>query len=555
MKRFYLASTSLLLLLFFLALFFRPITSINFDLGREILLGRIIVQEHRIPYTNLLSFTYPNYPYQATSWLSEVVYYKITNIAGFNLLLLLSTGIVLAACLLQLKFVLPKYSRVSVFAVSFFYLLLLGMRTDLRPEFFSMLFMSLFIYILRSHKNLTLPVILPLIMIEILWVNMHIYFIVGPLLVVLFLLDRLIVHKRISAKEILTLTGVSGATLINPDGLRGALYPFVVFQNYGFPVTENQNILEMIEMFGTTYSLPVLAILILFTLLVVGRKNTKPIDWLLSFVFSFLFLLNFRNIILFIFATFIPLVSQLSFIIRKYSRKIASIPHPLLIFPYLLSASLLMVVIITLMLTSGLGFGIRDYGKKSVDFILKNKIDGPLYNDFNIGGYLTYRLYPRLVFLDNRPEAYPASFFRNTYLPMRNNPEIFTQLDSKYRFNGLIVSLRGEAAWRNTLLHYFIQNKKYSLVYLDSYAFVMVRNSAENRELVKKFEISPNSFRFPDELDSGDLISYLIFFERIGWNDKAKEAFSGLMKKNPEFCSPGNLTLLRQAKIDYCAKN
>ena len=35
------------------------------------------------------------------------------------------------------------------------------------------------------------------------------------------------------------LLGCVGATLINPWGVEGALYPFLIFENYGYPVEEN----------------------------------------------------------------------------------------------------------------------------------------------------------------------------------------------------------------------------------------------------------------------------------------------------------------------------
>jgi hypothetical protein len=545
-----------LLLILFIALFFRPITAINYDLGRHILLGRIIVQEQHVPYINLLSFTYPNYPFAATSWLSEVVYYGITNIAGFNMLLLFSIGIVLAACLVQLKFVLPKYSHASIIAVSFFYLIFLGIRSDIRPEFFSMLFMSLFIFILRSYKKLTFSAGLILILIEVLWVNMHIYFFVGPLLVALFLLDQFIVSKKISVKEMLVLVGVGGATLFNPAGLKGALYPFFVFQNYGFPIFENQSIFTLFQMSKTGVLLSIFTIFFLFISLFLGRKNARPVDWFLAFVFGFLFILNYRNVVLFVFATFITMVSQFSFVIRKYSKKLVSIPHPPSILFYSLGIFLVVIIILNTVFVRGIGFGMIDYGKKSVDFVIQNKIEGLIYNSFDIGGYLTYRLYPRLVFLDNRPEAYPASFFKDIYLPMQNNPEIFKKLDFKYGFNALIISHRdGAASKTNLLFRHLMHDSGYLLVYLDSYAFVMVKNSIINQEIINKYKITQDSLSFSDERNPQKLIYYLSFFEKVGWSNKAKETFFQLKKVDPMLCELRNFPFLHQAKIDYISES
>jgi hypothetical protein len=61
--------------------------------------------------------------------------------------------------------------------------------------------------------------------------------------------------------------------------------------------------------------------------------------------------------------------------------------------------------------------------------IAKN-LKGPIFNNFDIGSYLIFRLYNkslpagRQVFVDGRPEAYPASFFQITYILMQQDPKL-----------------------------------------------------------------------------------------------------------------------------------
>src|SRR5437870_5798438 len=82
-----------LLVFLFLAEFFHPITPLNDDLGRHLLLGKIITETHQVPTTNLLSYTYPNFPYINTSWLTDVIYYYLFVCGGFSLLLIFNTVI------------------------------------------------------------------------------------------------------------------------------------------------------------------------------------------------------------------------------------------------------------------------------------------------------------------------------------------------------------------------------------------------------------------------------------------------------------------------------
>ena len=61
------------------------------------------------------------------------------------------------------------------------------------------------------------------------------------------------------------------------------------------------------------------------------------------------------------------------------------------------------------------GVGFDEPQKRATDFVLKSKLKGNLFNNFDIGGYAIYRLFPTYkVFVDNRPEAYPVEFFKKS---------------------------------------------------------------------------------------------------------------------------------------------
>src|SRR5947209_12011095 len=64
--------------------FFHPVTAINEDLGRHLLLGQIIDKTQTVPRVNLLSYTYPQAPVINSHWLSDVVFFFIYQQSGFN---------------------------------------------------------------------------------------------------------------------------------------------------------------------------------------------------------------------------------------------------------------------------------------------------------------------------------------------------------------------------------------------------------------------------------------------------------------------------------------
>ncbi len=547
----------LLLIALFFTEFFHPITAINVDLGRHLLLGKIILSTHQVPHTNLLSYTYPDFPYINTSWLTDVIYYFLFSVGGFNLLLFVNTILIAFAFGLVVFITLKKtgLTCATFFAITL-YLLLLGLRSDIRPEVMSMFCLSFFMAILLSSKG-TDKRVLFLIPIELLWVNLHIYFFVGPLLVTLYLIDNLITNRNRMVKAkfyFIALAGTLIATFINPNGIKGALFPFTVLQNYGLPVIENQSIPTLFAIYHSSeIVLPVTAILLLLTVLFLARKNTKPIDWMLAIVFSLATFFIFRNILLFVFTTFLTFTQQLNFFASTYRPYVKKLPRVLNAFICGISLLLLLLFIVMSIATNGFGFGVRATGVGAVNFLIANNSKGPIYNNFDIGDYLAFRLYPEKVFVDNRPEAYPASFFQKVYLPMQNNLEIFKQTDNKYHFNTVVLSYWDNTPWGTNLLKYLVNTSNFRLVYIDPYTLVLVRNTNLQKHIIAKYLVTEKNFNIADE-NLPMSIHYLFFFEKVGWYKKEALMLSRYKKTDPQFCEVKQYPLEKTEILKYINK-
>jgi hypothetical protein len=93
--------------------------------------------------------------------------------------------------------------------------------------------------------------------------------------------------------------------------------------------------------------------------------------------------------------------------------------------------------------SNNFGFGLKKDVNLSAEFFKKEKIQAPIFNNYDIGGYLIYHPFPEeKVFVDNRPEAYPASFFEKIYVSMQNDEKIWRKKDEIYNFNVIIFSYR-----------------------------------------------------------------------------------------------------------------
>jgi hypothetical protein len=518
------------------AAFFHPITAINQDLGRHFLTGKIILETHIVPKTNLFSYTNPNFLFINHHWLSEVILYSVYNLVGYNGLLIFSTLIIFSAFALLFFSAYKKVALVTLCISSFLFFGVLFERTDIRPEIFSALFLSLFIVILYKNRAQSTKLIYLLPFIELLWVNMHIYFPIGIAVLGLFFIEEILTHrKNLNNKHTILLFFIlffsTLFTLINPNGLSGALYPFHVFDNYGYAIEENQNIFFLLQLFqkSTIYYFLISAF-VLSSVLLLRIKKTSVIDWLLTLFFVTLGVLQERNFLLFVFALFIPFALHTDEILKRLNSK------KQLVITYICLA-LLIWQGINFTSLKGFGFGVEERAKNAVDFLKENNIKGPFFNNFDIGSYLEFRLYPNeQTFIDGRPEAYPTSFI-TTYTVMQKDPKIFEQTDKQYQFNAIFFAHTDQTPWAASFVSSIVNNPSWSLVYLDDTSLILLKKNSQNESLIKKYEMERKALRISSiKNDRKSLIYLLILFENLGWSEYELQIIDKLLVLSPTEC-------------------
>ena len=177
--------------LFFLALnLCVPINLTAVDIGRHIKNRELVLKgSSQVLYKNFYSFTYPDYHFINHHWFFGVISYVIFRLSGFDGLSIFY--IILLALTFLLSFDAAR--RYSDFNLGLFFsvagLLLLSSRPEIRPEGFSVFFVALDFWLLQSflqHRisGRALLIVIPLI--QVLWVNTHIFFFMGPVLAGLF---------------------------------------------------------------------------------------------------------------------------------------------------------------------------------------------------------------------------------------------------------------------------------------------------------------------------------------------------------------------------------
>ncbi len=524
--------------------FLHPISAITQDLGRHLLIGELILQTGSVPKTNLLSYTNPDFPFINHHWLSEVIFYLIHTLAGFNGLLIFTILTVTTSFGLLFFPLLKKTNILPITIASLLYLRVLFERTDVRPEIFSFLFLSLFLVILYRYREKYTRWIFLLPFLELLWVNMHIYFIVGIGVIGLFLIDYLIKNRKqlnhhYTSILVVILFASIFATFLNPNGIDGALYPFHVFQNYGYTIEENQTVFFLWNYFGgkTTILYFFISVAALFLTLLLTFKRTRPIDWMLAIFFTALAANAERNFSLFVFGTFTIFVIHLSLILEKATTHIKKLPA---------LQSIILLTLFCLFIWQGnqviaqkpLGLGVESGAKNGADFLLKKRINGPIFNNFDIGSYLAYRLFPKeKVFIDGRPEAYPAMFIQEVYIPMQTEKKRFDAVIKQYNIYTIFFSHTDQTPWAQTFLKWIVEDEMWKIVYLDDYVIILIKNTEENKQLIQKYAIGRSSLRISNaHKTSLSFLRLANFFRVVGWPEHEEKIYHELLKVDPNSC-------------------
>lgn len=489
------------------------------DLGRHIKNGEIILREglnSQVLYTNYYSYTQPDFKFINHHWAGGVIFYLLELWGGFEL----TSVFYIALGVLTLLIIFDASRRMANFwvalGVSSALLPLMMSRTEVRPEMATYFFSAIFFWVLNRQMNTDFKTdkhgyrllwMLPII--TLLWVNIHIGWFFGPLLIILFLAGELWESRQIFNQRIkfyvilLALCGV--VSLINPNGLWGALYPLNVFKNYGYLVVENQSI-RFLESLKHTAGLHFTLIKTVMAVAGIGiiaafiklRTKVNITLILLGVITGIMSWFGIRN---FPFFGFFAL-PVLGYLIKIWlpeekgnpltQRVTLSIAIPVAIFLFVISLSQTYQAIQAR--GPAFGIGLLPGANDSAEFYNQNKIAAPLFNNYDIGSYLIYHLKDQKVFVDNRPEAYKADFLQGVYVKAQEEGEAWRKLDEKHNFNSIFFSHRDFTPWGQAFLIARVQDSAWAPVYVDGYNIIFLKRNVQNNALIKKYELPKSMF-------------------------------------------------------------
>lgn len=520
--------------------------SVN-DLGRHIKNGEMLFETKDVLKTNFYSYTEPDFTFINHHWLSGVIFYFLNKTIGFSGMVIFKMVVLLSAFILVFLASIKKANFWLAAIFSLPAILILMERVELRPEIFSYLFVAVFLYsLIDLEKHPERKRIFWLIPLQLLWVNLHTFFFIGILLTAGFLLEKAVSNLKnlnsdpLVKKTALLLMILIAVCFINPSGIKGALYPLNIFENYGYRISENQSLSFSREIYWWDISIKIFAPLVyLLTFSFLFALKRKPIFYFLASAgvsAASFFLVRALPLFGLI---FLPVVSyNFNVISSKIKENILRI---VALGTFIFTAIILYQPAATTATPYERGIGLSRYTNDAAIFFEEQSLKGPIFNDYDIGSYLIFHLFPEeKVFVDNRPEAYPASFFEEVYYPAIQQEEKWQEIQEKYDFNVIFFSQHDGGAGVTEFLIRRLDDPFWSLVYVDACSIIFLKNNPENQQVIEKFRITPENIseKMNPLLESDKLmesVTAVNLFILMGREDLIMPAFQKIVTKWPEY--------------------
>ncbi len=368
-----------------------------------------------------------------------------------------------------------------------------------RPHIFSWIFILIWYYVLDSfwYEQRNYLYLLPPIML--LWVNLHGSFVLGFVLITIYLIGSVIDILRVTDKDLsirkaklLALTAIACllVSLINPYTYRILLYPFELASNKFVMDHINE---FMSPNFHESIGL-VFEFLLLLTIgiLAFSTKRLNSIELMLMLFFTHMALYSARGLVYFGIVIG-PILAKhgeslleesngkLANFIRKRANNIERIDASAKGYVWVVFA----IVVIVVGVTRGkIGYGFDQKLKPitAVEFLKKEKLKGNMFNNDEFGDYIIYSAYPQYrVFIDGRiGAAYDVGRLKEFYKIAYFEPGWGSVIE-KYNINWIIFDAN------SALSRFLMENKDWHLIYSDKVANIFVRNVPENQDLINKY--------------------------------------------------------------------
>lgn len=465
------------------------------DFYHHVNTGKFILENHKLPQTDIWTHTAKGLPWVAHSWGSAVLFYFLLNQFGeISITLFAASMAVLTFGLLYWLLRSYKIAKLPAILTISIVAPLVASRWPQRPELFEYPFVILMLLLdIKRIKYPKLSLLYPLLIL--IWANMYgSSAIFGLGLLGLLILKQLISDKFKIKKEqklfyVLSLASFP-LSLLNGYGLRTIFYFIFYIPKVATYEGEWAGILRIIalipqEQLVTLQYYIIMYFVYLFTffsfVLLSLRAVKKNVFFLILGLAIFEPFLVFRNL---------PLAAILAAPIFALSLDFQKQKH------FWVTAIPILIVIPMFLLSLWLNPPSLTAGKnlpleQMVSFIKTNNISGRALNTIGFGGFITNRLYPKvLVFLDTRDELFTNSQSLTDIHDAYSLGKGILPLIRKYKVNLVIADYLSDGLNYKDLFY----SLDWSLVFLnDRYLVFVPKDTAKAKNITALDYLSPLS--------------------------------------------------------------
>ena len=417
--------TALFLTVFFFVLINWPMLA-DPDLGWHLRDAQWMLHHHAFLHQDVFSFTLTGHTWIDPEWLSELAFYgfyKLADLRGVEVLTILLLELLVLA-VFTLSFLRTRNPRAAILAAAMF-TLFASVSFAPRTQLFGWLACTVLVAVLhfyRSGQDLlwTLPPLFAL------WINLHGSWPVGLIVLILFILTGVksfqsgSIHAQawtsVQRRKLLIITALcAAAVFINPYGWHLVAYPFLIAGRHKLTLATVQE-WQSLDFHGFR-GRAVFLLVATFVFLKAFRSRTWSLNDVATLLFALLTAFTYSRFLLFAGIIFCPMLAEeLDFL----GRDKPAFDKPLLNFAII---ALLFFFVSTHIPTQQALRTVSDTGQPgypsgAVAFLRAHPATGPVFNDFNWGGYLILNLPTQPVFIDTRTDIFDDTGLFATYFDL-----------------------------------------------------------------------------------------------------------------------------------------
>jgi hypothetical protein len=451
------------------------------DLGWHLRNGQDILK-YGVPHGDLYSYTMSGYPWISHEWITDVLLYLGSKYWGLFALSTIFGCIVFLAYFItaRIKKTSPGVALLAVMIAALVSISIFGVR----PQMLTLLGVAITMWLLfKWRDNPKSNLIYWLIPLFLVWANLHGGFAAGLLLIGLFWVIELIKycanHQHqsglLTSKQLVQLLMVglmAGlSTLINPYtwGIYDELLKTVFNEVVKNGISEWRPVnFQSIHAYNLIIYAAFLAILLIF--------NWRKVDitkLAIGATFLLISLSSWRHLPLFALVTLPLLIEMMNNMLpRDLKKYYYSLPMILGLIGLIIFIFLTNCLSIFRATSDETAFATSGFPYYAVQYIKTHYLPGNMFNEYNWGGYLIWKLPEKRVFIDGRMAIWKDeehNVFAD-YINLGSNSKQIKEVLDKYKVAFALV-------YKNrTFKNYFLENnQKWHLVYEDSLAMIFQR--------------------------------------------------------------------------------